>query len=86
MKRLGTELKEFAGNVWGVLKELAGSRRAVLAALGSALSLLVVAVPELAKYQDAVYTKVDVFLGLLVILFGLVDAIEARNAGVGSAG
>lgn len=86
MKKLLDEVKEFFGGFWFVMKELAYSRKALLVALASALSLLVVAVPDLAKYQEVIYTKVDVFLGLLVILIGLVDTFEAKNAGNSAAG
>jgi hypothetical protein len=81
MKKLLSEVGEFWAGLWFVLKELAYSRKAVLVALASALSLLVVAIPDLAKYQDVVYTKIDVFLGLLVILIGLIDTFEAKSAG-----
>jgi hypothetical protein len=83
MKKILSEVGEFLLGFWFVLKELAFSRKAVLVALASALSLLVVAVPDLAKFQDVIYTKVDVFLGLLVILIGLIDTFEAKNSAAG---
>lgn len=80
------EVGELLGNVWCVLKLLAGSRKAILVALASILSLLVVAVPELQQYQTAVYERVDVFLGILVVILGLVEAIEANAKNGGTAG
>ena len=86
MKKILAEIGEFLAGFWFVMKELAFSRKAVLVALASTLSLLVVAIPELAKYQDVVYTKVDVFLSLLVVAITLIDTIEAKNSGTGGAG
>lgn len=80
--KVGTELKAFFDALWSTAKELADSKKAILTALASILTLLVTAYPELAKYQDVVYTKVDVALGILVVLFGLIDAIKAAKTNV----
>ena len=80
------EVGELLGNVWCVIKLLAGSRKAILVALASTLSLLVVAIPELEPYRQVVYDRVDVFLGILVVILGLIDVIKANAANQGTAG
>ena len=80
------EAKEFFDNVWATIKLLAESRKAILTAIAAILSLAVTAIPELQAYQDVVYNRVDVVLGILVILIGLIDAIEANKKTPGSAG
>jgi cytochrome c biogenesis factor len=80
------EVGEVLANIWGTLKLLAGSRKAILTAIAAVLALAVTAMPELAQYQEVVYNRVDVLLGILVILIGLIDAIEANRKEAGTAG
>ena len=79
-------VKTVVGELGGVLlallstlRELADSKKAILTALIGISALLVTAYPALSQYKDVVITQVDVWLGVLVLLFGLIDGIKAAK-------
>jgi hypothetical protein len=81
MATFGTGLKDFFTAFGRTLKELADSRKAIVTGLASSMTLAVTAFPALSNYADAV-TKVDVLLGILVIAFGVIDAVQASKSPV----
>ena len=67
---------DFFKGLGSVLVKLASSRKAVLVAVASGLAVWVAVDPAAAAYQDVVYNKVDVFLGLLATLIALEDGLK----------
>lgn len=77
-------IKEFLSEVGNTLIVLAKSRKAVLALVGSLLTLAVAVSPSLAPYQDKVVNVVDLFIGVVIAGIALEDAAAKLKSGGGS--
>ncbi len=78
--------KDFLAEVGNTLMVLAKSRKAVLALVGSLLTLVVALSPSLAVYQDKVVNVIDLFIGVVIAGIALEDAAaKFKSGGDGSA-
>lgn len=83
VKKMFGEVGQFIGALWGTVKELAGSRKAVLSFLAIAVPVAAQLLPQYAEQINRIAPLTDGVLVLLVALIGLIDGISASKGGVG---